>query len=355
MGSITVPVLGVWVHNLDPVIFEITDRFALRWYGLAYLMAFVVGYFGLRWLAQRNLWVVAPARVGDFIAYAAIFGVFLGGRLGYVLFYMIPENGVGYVLENPDVIYAVWKGGMSSHGGILGLIIFTFVYSRRMGCSWTGVGDGLVIVSPLGIMFGRLANFINGELYGRVTGAGVGMKFPKALADRGNEEAFESAMRESVQAAPGRLEGLWGSYNVNPSATKGPLLDEAIATSRDNPDVLEVFQKYVETRHPSQLYQAALEGLALFVILLMLRLRMRQLGHGVITGAFFILYATFRIIAEQFREPDSAWVIEGLMTKGQFYSIFMYAIGAAFLVAGLKGRTGSLGAGIGRKDAPKRS
>lgn len=354
MRSITVHVLGAWVHNLDPVIFEITDNFALRWYGLAYLMAFVVGYLGLRWLAQRGLWVVAPARVGDFIAYAAIFGVFLGGRLGYVLFYMIPENGFGYVLENPDVIYAVWKGGMSSHGGILGLIIFTFVYSRRMGCSWTGVGDGLVIVSPLGIMFGRLANFINGELYGRVTSAGVGMKFPKALAEQGNEEAYESAMKEAVQADPNRLEALWGSYAVNPGATKGPLLEQTIALSRDNPAILEVFHKYVETRHPSQLYQAALEGLALFVVLLILRLKMRQLGHGVITGVFFVSYATFRIIAEQFREPDSAWVVEGLLTKGQFYSLFMYAIGAAFLVAGLKGKTGSLRDRPVRKEAPGR-
>lgn len=355
MGSITGPVLGVWVHNLDPVIFEITDKFALRWYGLAYLMAFLVGYLGLRSLARRDLWVVAPVRVGDFIAYAAIFGVFLGGRLGYVLFYMIPENGLGYVVKNPDVIYAVWKGGMSSHGGILGLIIFTYIYSRRMGCSWTGVGDGLVIVSPLGIMFGRLANFINGELYGRVTNGAMGMRFPKALAEKGNEEVFERAMKEAVQAAPERLESMWGSYWVNPSAAKGPLLEEAIAVSRDNPAVLEVFQRYVETRHPSQLYQALLEGFALFVVLIVLRLKFRQLGHGVITGAFFILYATFRIVAEQFREPDSAWVIDGILTKGQFYSIFMYVIGAAFLVAGLRRKNGSLLDAPVRKDAPERS
>ena len=152
--------LGAWVHNLKPELFEISDKFALRWYGLAYLVGFVAGYFGLRWLAQKKLWVVGPEKVADFIAYAALFGVFLGGRLGYVAFYMIPESGFEYVLENPLVILQVWKGGMSSHGGILGLTIFTYFYARRAKCSWTGVGDGLVIFAPLGIFFGRLANFI---------------------------------------------------------------------------------------------------------------------------------------------------------------------------------------------------
>jgi phosphatidylglycerol:prolipoprotein diacylglycerol transferase len=284
--------------------------------------------------------VVRPEKVADFIAYAALFGVFLGGRLGYVLFYMIPENGIRYVLDDPLVILQVWKGGMSSHGGILGLTIFTYFYARRAGCSWTGVGDGLVIFSPLGIFFGRIANFINGELYGRVTSAGVGMKFPKELLE--SEDDFYNAMREAVEAEPERLAVLWDGYLASPSTGKGQLLEGALDASRENPAILEVFGNYVQTRHPSQLYQAFLEGLTLFAILFVLRLRFRNLGHGVITGAFFVLYATFRIVAEQFREPDSAWVIEGFLTKGQFYSIFMYAIGAAFVVAGLKGKTGSL-------------
>ncbi len=343
MSSLTdVHVLGVWVHNLKPEILEITETFALRWYGLAYLAGFIVGYFGLKWLARKGLWVVQPEKVADFVAYAALFGVFLGGRLGYVLLYMIPENGVGYVLENPLVILQVWKGGMSSHGGIVGLTIFTYFYARRAGCSWTGVGDGLVIVSTLGIFFGRIANFINGELYGRVTGAAVGMKFPKELLGEGNEDRFYKAMREAVEAEPERLAALWDGYLASPSTGKGQLLEGALDASRENPAILEVFGTYVQTRHPSQLYQAFLEGLGLFAILSVLRLRFRNLGHGVITGSFFVLYATFRIVAEQFREPDSDWVIEGFLTKGQFYSIFMYAIGAAFVGAGLKGKTGSL-------------
>ncbi len=343
MSSLTnVHVLGTWVHNLKPEIVEISDTFALRWYGLAYLAGFIVGYYGLKWLARKELWVVRPEKVADFIAYAALFGVFLGGRLGYVLFYMIPENGIRYVLNDPLVILQVWKGGMSSHGGILGLTIFTYFYARRSGYSWTGVGDGLVIFSPLGIFFGRIANFINGELYGRVTSAGVGMKFPKELLEEGNEDRFRNAMREVVEADPERLDALWDGYLASQGKENGRLLEGVLEASRENPAIGEVLGNYVQVRHPSQIYQALLEGLGLFVILLVLRLRFRNLGHGVITGAFFVLYATFRIVAEQFREPDSAWVIEGFLNKGQFYSIFMYAIGAVFVVAGLKGKTGSL-------------
>ena len=332
--------LGAWVHNLKPELFEISDKFALRWYGLAYLMGFVAGYFGLRWLAQKKLWVVGPEKVADFIAYAALFGVFLGGRLGYVAFYMIPESGFGYVLENPLVILQVWKGGMSSHGGILGLTIFTYFYARRAKCSWTGVGDGLVIFAPLGIFFGRVANFINGELYGRVTNAPFGMKFPKELL--GREEDFNAAMKGAVEADPGKLDGLWDRYLASPSTGQGQLLEGVLEAGRTNPEIMDAIAHYVQVRHPSQLYQAMLEGFSLFLILLLLRLRLPQIGNGVITGGFFILYATFRIIAEQFREPDSAWVIQDLLTKGQFYSIFMYVMGVAFLVAGLKGKTGSL-------------
>ncbi len=333
-------VLGVWVHNLKPELVELSETFALRWYGLAYLAGFIAGYYGLRWLAQKRLWVVGPEKVADFIAYAALFGVFLGGRLGYVAFYMIPESGLGSVLENPLVIFQVWKGGMSSHGGILGLTIFTYFYARRAKCSWTGLGDGLVIFAPLGIFFGRLANFINGELYGRVTSASVGVKFPKELL--GREEEFHAAMKDAVEVDPDRLDGLWDNYLVSPSTGQGQLLEGVLEAGRADPAIIEAIAGYIQVRHPSQLYQALLEGLSLFAILLLLRLRLPQMGHGIITGGFFILYATFRIVAEHFREPDSAWVIQDALTKGQFYSIFMYVIGIAFLVAGLKGKTGSL-------------
>ncbi|HAT19252.1 MAG TPA: prolipoprotein diacylglyceryl transferase, partial [Verrucomicrobiales bacterium] len=243
------------------------------------------------------------------------------------------------------------EGGMSFHGGFLGVCAAVALFARRNQIDILRLGDLIAPVAPIGIFFGRIANFINGELYGRVTSAGVGMKFPKELLE--SEDDFYNAMREAVEADPERLAALWDGYLASPSTGKGQLLEGALDASRENPAILEVFGNYVQTRHPSQLYQAFLEGLTLFAILFVLRLRFRNLGHGVITGAFFVLYATFRIVAEQFREPDSAWVIEGFLTKGQFYSIFMYAIGAAFVVAGLKGKTGSLeGQSSGKSVSP---
>ncbi len=336
-------VLAVWVHNLKPEIVEFGGNFALRWYGLAYLAGFVVGYFILKWMAKRSLWVVKPEKVADFIAYAALFGVFLGGRLGYVLFYMIPEKGLGYVLGDPLVIFKVWEGGMSSHGGIFGLTIFAFVYARRNKVSWPGIGDGLVIVSTLGVFFGRIANFINGELYGRVaSGVAWSMKFPKELLEGGNTK-FAPAMAEAASLDPERLGGLLEQFEDNPVGGSGALFEGVIGASRDNEAVLAVLAKYVEARHPSQLYQALLEGLGLCLILFWMRVRWPRMAHGIITGTFFILYALFRIVAERFREPDSAWIIQDVLTKGQFYSVFMFAIGGAFLFFALRGKTGRLG------------
>lgn len=347
-----VQTLAVWVHNMDPVLLPVWKNIQIRWYGLAYLMGFVMGYLLLRWMAKRKLWVLKPEKVGDFIAYAAIFGVFLGGRLGYVLFYMIPSKGVGAVLSDPLVIFRVWEGGMSSHGGILGLTVFAWFYARKSKVSWPGIGDGLVIASTLGVFFGRLANFVNGELYGRVIAAGKNvpwaMKFPKELHEV-DTESFEVAMREAVAADQSRLGEAWKAYSADPGGEDARtfLLERVQEAGRENPAIMEVLGNYLNARHPSQLYQALLEGLGLCLILFLMRLRFPKMAHGIITGTFFILYATFRIVAERFREPDSAWVIENVLTKGQFYSVFMYAIGAAFLIFALRGKTGCLGEGAG--------
>lgn len=348
--------LAVWVHNLEAEILTFTEQIALRWYGLSYLMGFICGYYLLRWLARRELWVLGEEKVGDFIAMAALFGVFLGGRLGFIFLYMIPERGIMSVVQDPLVIFKVWGGGMASHGGILGLAIFTFFYARRHKVSWPGMGDGLVIVSTVGVFFGRVANFINGELYGRATeGVAWAMKFPKELYEKGNREAFVEAMGAAVEVDPGfkvesqdgkTLADLWSDYHVPPSdagsVTKN-LFEGVMEAGRANPEVVQAVGEYLTVRHPSQIYQALLEGLGLFLILLFTRLRWKQLPHGVITGLFFIFYALFRIVAERFREPDSAWIIGGLVTKGQFYSIFMFAIGGAFLVKAFQGKTGRLG------------
>src|SRR5437867_5498311 len=167
--------LAYYLHSLNPIIFRIYDNVGPRWYGLAYVLAFVSSYLLFLWLAKRGYADLPPQRVGDFITGCALFGVIIGGRLGYVFFYK-PE-----MLREPLSILRVWEGGMSSHGGMLGLLAFTFYYAHRHKISWTNLGDNLVVTAPIGLFFGRCANFINGELYGRATNVAWAVQFPKEL------------------------------------------------------------------------------------------------------------------------------------------------------------------------------
>jgi phosphatidylglycerol:prolipoprotein diacylglycerol transferase len=330
-------VFATYVHDLDPVIFKITEGIALRWYGLAYLAGFLLGYVLLKRLAEKKLWVLEPEKTADFIAAAALFGVFIGGRLGYVLFYQIPRDGFDSVLHNPIGIFKVWEGGMASHGGILGMMIFTFFYARKHKVSWAGLGDGMCVVAPLGLMFGRIANFINGELYGRIAhGVPWAVKFPGALGDTKHPESanFDLAFQSALDADPeivGKL--ITDAVKANPQGMDDLFIKFQILTeaNRESDAVNQAIEPFLEPRHPSQLYEGFLEGGLLFAILWIVRIKFPQAPHGLLTGLFFGLYATFRIFAEQFREPDAAWVIDGILTKGQFLSIFMYAFAAAFL------------------------
>lgn len=299
-------VVLAYVHHLTPEIFQI-GKFALRWYGLAYVLGFLLGFLLLRHFVRKGYSELKEDAVGDFITYCALFGVILGGRLGYMLFYDRPD-----FFANPLKFFQFWKGGMASHGGILGLVAFTWFYARRHKISWTGVGDNLVVVAPIGICLGRLANYINGELYGRAAaGFGWAMQFPHALVEREEELASAGVTYENAQ-----------------SLVEAHYSGEAAATER--------LAEILTPRHPSQLYQAALEGLALFLILYFIRVRWKDLPHGILTGVFFLGYALFRIIGEQFREPDvGAKIFFGTLTPGQFYSTFMIVMGIGFIAYGI--------------------
>jgi len=307
-------VFAIYVHNLNPVLWRITDAFQLRWYGLAYLAGFLAAFFLLRSMGRRKLWVLEPDKAGDFIAAMALFGVFLGGRLGYLLFYHLPEVGWGALLRDPGIIYRVWEGGMASHGGILGIVIFTWFYARKHQVSWTGLGDGVCVVAPIGLFFGRLANFINGELYGRVCeGVPWAVKFPLSLA-RTPVEVQNAAWHACTQ--------------VEPSLEQMSRVEELAAVSRTNPEVLARLANFLPERHPSQIYEALLEGALLFAVLWTVRVRFPKAPHGTLTALFFALYALLRIAGEQFREPDAAMV--WIFTKGQFFSLFMLIFAAGF-------------------------
>ena len=298
--------LAYYIHDLSPFIVRFGERFGLRWYGFAYVMAFLCGYALIVHLAKRGYGPLKSAQVGDFITAAAIFGVMLGGRLGYFLFYERDK-----LLSDPLAFFRLWDGGMASHGGILGLVIFTWVYARRHGYSWPAVGDNLVVAAPLGLLFGRLANFINGELWGRVvpglTPGGPGpwwaMQFPHEL--RPGTELYAQAQ------------------------TVTGMQDPVVAAYADG-QVRAALGSVLPPRYPSQLVEAALEGVVLFTILWLIRTRTKA-PVGTLTGVFMVGYALLRIVGEQFREPDVGIAFTLGLTRGQFLSLFMILGGAGFL------------------------
>jgi phosphatidylglycerol:prolipoprotein diacylglycerol transferase len=170
-------------------------------------MAFLAGYLVYHWLSVRGYSQLPPGQVADFITWAAMFGVLLGGRLGSMIFYSWSAW-----LHDPLMIFRLWDGGMSSHGGILGLTLFTWWYARRHHLSWTSIGDNLCVVAPIGLFFGRLANFINGELYGRpAPGVPWAMQFPKEIYDNpalANRAAALLGDDPAVTAYAGKLSDL---------------------------------------------------------------------------------------------------------------------------------------------------
>jgi phosphatidylglycerol:prolipoprotein diacylglycerol transferase len=252
--------------DIDPVLVRI-GPFAIRWYALAYIAGLLIGWWAMRRLVRRPPAVATPAQVDDFLTWATL-GVVLGGRLGYVLFYQ-----AGTYLTHPLAILQVWNGGMSFHGGLLGVIVATILFTRRNGISLLGFGDRLAIVSPIGLGLGRCANFINGELWGRPAPPGLpwAMVFPRA----------------------------------------GDMIP----------------------RHPSQIYQALLEGLLLFLVVFSVsRLRGSLFRPGLLCGVFLSGYACARIVGEFFRQPDTflGYLWAGA-TMGQLLSIPVL-IGGLFLV-----------------------
>ena len=302
--------LAYYIDHFSPFILELRPGFGLRWYGTAYVLAFLLGYQMLRWFSRRGYAELPEEKVGDFIAATAFFGVLLGGRLGYALFYDFEM-----MLQEPLRFFRVWEGGMASHGGIVGVALFTFWYARRHKISWMGLGDNLVVAAPLGIFFGRCANFINGELFGRATAVSWAVQFPDELLG-------DPALAERAVAA---------CTKIDPALDSAEIIAAAAQTSEP---VRTALAEILTPRHPSQLYEACLEGLFLFALLWLIRTR-RGIAEGVTTGAFFVLYALVRILGEQFREPDIGVAFTLGLTRGQFLSLFMLLFGTALMVRAL--------------------
>jgi phosphatidylglycerol:prolipoprotein diacylglycerol transferase len=262
-------------------------------------------------LARRKIGVLEEKELADFITYAAIFGVLLGGRLGYMLLYASSD-----FFSNPLTLFKLQNGGMSSHGGIVGLFCYTLYYAVRHRKSWPGVGDNLVCVAPLGLLFGRLANFVNGELWGHVCPDGypLAVRFPTELRDIANED-------------PDKYQTILAQLPQLPMETTP---EQLVVATREHADVAQVVHDFLPARHPSQLYEAALEGVVLFVILFTIRVKFPKAPHGVLTGLFFIFYALFRMYIEAYYRIGDG-VLWG-HSRGFSYSVPMIGVGLAFLV-----------------------
>ncbi len=251
--------------QIDPVIFSI-GPLAVRWYGLMYLLGFVGGYFVMGHIARLRDFPIGKEEISDLLFYG-VFGVVAGGRLGYTLFY-----NAEYYLSRPWEIVYVWEGGMSFHGGLLGVLAVLLFYCKKRKYSLLMIADLVVAAVPIGLGFGRLGNFINAELWGRPTDLPWGVVFPGA----------------------------------------GP-----------------------EPRHPSQLYEAGLEGLLLFVIIYLLH--RRNVAPGVAGFSFLAFYGLFRFLVEFVRQPDAhlGFLWAGA-TMGQLLSLPMLIAGAVGLFVLMK-------------------
>jgi phosphatidylglycerol:prolipoprotein diacylglycerol transferase len=288
--------------EMSPAIFQIDlgflglGKFPIRWYALSYICALLMGWRLALALVQRPaLWGgSSPATrddIDDLLFYVTL-GVILGGRFGYILFYQLPYQW-DQTMSDPMSLLRIWEGGMSFHGGLIGVVVAIFWVTRQRSIPLLSIGDIAGVVAPLGPLFGRIANFINAELYGRPTpeGSSWGMIFPEGYVAGSTPSAFN-----------------WGTGEW-------------------------VYRGDEVARYPSQLYEAVLEGLIPAIVLPILVWRFKALQRpGLIAGLFLLFYAFGRTVSEQFREPDA--FVQGLpewITMGQILSLPMW-VGGAWLV-----------------------
>ena len=254
---------------IDPVAFYVFGL-PIRWYSLAYLAAFLLGWFATRYYMRKDKTLLTPKLTDDLLVYVCV-GVILGARLGYALFYQ-PV----YFMKNPLDVFKVWEGGMSFHGGMIGMILSVLLFSKVKKKSFLKIMDVMGCIAPLGLFMGRIANFINGELYGRITTSPVGIIFEKG-----------------------------GNF----------------------------------PRHPSQLYEAFAEGIVLGAILNLLWFNVPYIRKrpGFTSGLFLVFYGTFRLLLENFREPDHhLGYFFGHVTMGQMLCAPMILLGLYVIYRSIK-------------------
>ena len=251
----------MYIHDLDPVFISL-GPLEVRWYSLAYIFGILIGWWVAKKIIEFKITdknIVFDVRLFDDLISYIIFSMILGGRIGYIIFY-----NFSYYYNNPLDVFKIWEGGMSFHGALIGIIVGTYLFSKKAKINYFFFLDIIAAVAPIGIFFGRIANFINSELYGKPTDIFLKVVFPQ------------------VDKIP---------------------------------------------RHPSQLYEALLEGVVLFSILIIFSFK-KNIKIGLCSSIFMILYGVFRVISEQFREPDiQIGYLFNLFSMGSFLSFLMILIG----------------------------
>ncbi|HET7534855.1 MAG TPA: prolipoprotein diacylglyceryl transferase [Candidatus Didemnitutus sp.] len=276
------PLLAFWVHDLSPFLFRFNENIGIRYYGLAYLAGFASGLWLLRRYHHAGRSPIDTDAAMDLIL-ALVIGVLVGGRVGYFLLYQ-----PGTFIHDPLALFRVWDGGMASHGGFVGVIGAMVWFARARNIPFLQVADLVVTTAPAGLLFGRIANFINGELWGKMSTVPWAVIFPHS-------------------GSPGMPVHL------------------------------------IPPRHPSQLYEAGLEGVLLLAYTQwrFWRSDVAKRNPGQLAGEFLIAYSIARAIGELFREPDASLILG--LSRGTFYSIFLIAGGIATIVASRRKRSPQLG------------
>ena len=270
------PPLAYWVDNLSPFFIHFWGNVGIRWYGLAYVCGFLAGGWLMVRYARAGRSSLPANQVADFIL-ALVMGVLIGGRVGYFLFY-----DFDLFVHQPLVLFRVWEGGMASHGGFIGVALAVWWFARRSGIPFLHLADLQASAVSVGLLLGRIANFINGELWGTISTVSWAVIFPKSAPD-GTPVAM------------------------------------------------------IPPRHPSQLYEVALEG-ALLLAFMQWRVwktNVLRTQPGRLCGEYMVSYAAVRIFCEIFREPDAGVSLILGLSRGTFYSLFLAVVGGALIVYGM--------------------
>jgi phosphatidylglycerol:prolipoprotein diacylglycerol transferase len=323
-----------YLHTIDPFAIRFTEGFGLRWYGLAYLAGFLVAWLVIRWFAATDRSPLTKRDAGDLMFYA-IAGVLLGGRLGYALFYD-PALFIGFSSQIPfwDLL-AINKGGMASHGGMIGVIVACWIFARSRGVPALHLFDLGALTCTAGFFFGRIANFVNAELWGRPLPPEMqddppwwSVKYPEEIFLWNPERPADAERLIQLDQLRSVIGGEATFYESIVQAARS-----------GNERVIEVLQPLLTAYWPSQIFQALADGLIVAAVLALIWLRPRK--PGVVGSWYLIVYGGLRIATEFFRQPDEGVAMLLGLSRGQVLSVAMMVVGAVVLAV------------CARRDAPK--